>query len=98
MPAGYAHIIRLGEIAGDSSGLHVTQYQFTFNDGQRNYAKTFDEVGLIDFMADELGMDPAFVDATLTELRDKGTVTINDMRISDNDASFMGLNVVQSEF
>jgi hypothetical protein len=98
MPAGYAHIIKVGEAAADSTGIPVPQYQFTFHDGQRDYARTFSEPELVLFLTDDLGLTEEVADRVLSELHEKGDTTLADLHISDNEASFMGLNVVQSEY
>jgi hypothetical protein len=98
MPAGYAHIIKRGETVIDSTQVPVPQYQFTFHDGQRDYARTFSEPELILFLTDDLGLTEETADRVLSELHDRNDVTVPDLHISDNEASFMGLNVVQSEY
>jgi hypothetical protein len=98
MSAGYAHIIKRGETASDSSEVPAPQYQFTFHDGQRDYARTFDEPELILFLVDDLGLTEDVADRVLTELHDKDDATVAGIHISDNEASEMGLRVAQSEY
>lgn len=98
MPAGYAHIIKLPEVQEVASRIRVPQYQFTFHDGQRDYARTFSEPELVLFLTDDLGLTEEVADRVLSELHAKGDTIMSDLHISDNDASFMGLNVVQSEY
>jgi hypothetical protein len=98
MPAGYAHIVKLGEVEGDSGGIRVALFQFTFHDGFRDFAKTFSEPELILFLTDDLVCSTDVVDRVLCELHGIGDATLSDLHISENEASFMGLNVVQSEY
>ena len=98
MPAGYAHIIKRGEVAADSTQVPVPLYQFTFHDGQRDYARTFNEPELILFLVDDLGWTEEAADRVLSDLHAKNDVTVYDLHISDNDVGVMGLQVVQSEY
>jgi len=98
MSAGYAHIVSRGEAAVDSTQVPIPQYQFTFHDGFRDFAKVLTEPELIVFLTDELALTSDVVDRALRQLHDLGDATISDLHISDNDASFMGLNIVQSEY
>jgi|SRR3954469_22413106 hypothetical protein len=97
MSEGYAHIIRLGDLTAGSSAL-APQYQFTFNDGNRNFGRVFNDVELLEFLADDLGLTNDVIDTIAAELRDHGTATVSQLSISENQASAMGLNVVQSEY
>jgi hypothetical protein len=94
MPAGYAHIVKRAV----AQGMPAPQYQFTFHDGFRDFAKTFTEPELIVFLTSDLGLKADIADRILCELHGLGDATVSDLRISDNDASFMGLNIVQSEY
>lgn len=94
--AGYAHIFTLGEVV-DSAGIRVPEYQFTYNDGINSYARTFDEMGLLEFLKDELGLTPDVFNLALTELRDKGNANISDLDIPQHEASALGLAEVPSD-
>ena len=98
MSAGYAHIVKRGEVVVDSTQAPVPQYQFTFHDGFRDFAKVLTEPELVVFLSDDLALAPEITDVALRELHDVGDATISDLHISNNDASFMGLNIVQSEY
>jgi hypothetical protein len=98
MSAGYARIIMLDDAPVNSTEGSVPQYQFTFHDGQRDYARTFDEPELILFLIDDLGLTEEVADRVLSELHDKNDVTVPDLHISDNEVSVMGLRVAQSEY
>jgi hypothetical protein len=97
MAEGYAHIVRLGDLTAGSSAL-APQYQFTFNDGSRNYGRVFTDTELLEFFADDLGLTADIIDGVAVALRDHGTATVADLSISENDAAAYGLNVVQSEY
>jgi hypothetical protein len=98
MSAGYARIIKRGEAISDSAHAPVPQYQFTFHDGGRDYARTFDEPELIVFLIDDLALTEKAADRVLSELHDKDDATVAGIHISENDASEMGLRVAQSEY
>jgi hypothetical protein len=96
MAAGYAHIFTVGTTV-DSAGIRVPQYQFTFYDGTSSYARVFDESRLIEFLIDELGLDPSLLDRVLDELRTKGNTTIYDLEVSEHDTAALGLEQVPSD-
>jgi hypothetical protein len=95
--AGYAHIITLGEVV-DSAGIRVPEYQFTYNDGNNSYARTFDETGLIEFLTEDIALTPEVLNLALTQLRDKGNANVPDIHIPSQDASVMGLKEVPSDY
>ncbi len=97
MSVGYAHIVTLGSLT-DGSGALAPQYQFTFTDGNRDFARVFSGPELIDFLTRELGLDLAVVDAMSADLHDNGTATISNLSVSENEAGQYGLRVVQSEY
>ncbi len=97
MSAGYAHIVTLGGLT-DGSGALAPQYQFTFTDGNRDFARVFAGSELIDFLIRDLGLDLAVVDAMSADLRNKGNATIGNLSLQENEAAQYGLNVVQSEY
>ena len=97
MSAGYAHIVTLGGLTDGSAAL-APQYQFTFTDGSRDFARVFNDAELVDFLARELGLDTAVIETATTDLRNNGTATIANLSISENEAGAWGLNVVQSEY
>jgi len=94
--AGYAHIIKLGEVV-DSAGISVPEYQFTYNDGSNSYARTFDEMGLVEFLKEDIALTPEALNALLTELRDRGNTNLAGLDIAHQDASVMGLKEVPSD-
>ena len=94
--AGYAHIITLGEMV-DAAGIRVPQYQFTYNDGSNSYARTFDEMGLVEFLKDDIALAPDVLNDVLTGLRARGNVNIADLHIPQQEASVMGLKEVPSD-
>jgi hypothetical protein len=94
--AGYAHIIKLGEVV-DSAGIRVPEYQFTYNDGSNSYARTFDEVGLVEFLKEDIALTPESLNALLTDLRDRGNTNVANLDIREQDASVMGLKEVPSD-
>ena len=97
MSAGYAHIVTLGGLTDGNAAL-APQYQFTFTDGSRDFARVFAGPELIDFLVRDLGLDMAVVDAMSGDLRNSGTATIANLAINENEASQYGLTVVQSEY
>ncbi len=97
MSAGYAHIVTLGSLT-DGSGALAPQYQFTFTDGNRDFARVFTGSELIDFLLRDMGLDMAVVDAMSADLRNSGTATIANLSLTENEAGQYGLNVVQSEY
>jgi hypothetical protein len=98
MPAGYAHIIKRGEAAVDSSQIPLPFYQFTFHDGQRDYARTFNEPELILFLINDLGLTEDVADQVLSQLHTNNDTTVANLHISDNDVAVLGLTVAQSEY
>jgi hypothetical protein len=97
MSAGYAHIVTLGGLTDGNAAL-APQYQFTFTDGNRDFARVFNGPELIDFLLRDLGLDMAVVDAMSGDLRNSGTANIANLTITENEAGQYGLNVVQSEY
>ena len=96
MSVGFAHIIKLGEV-GDSGGLRIPQYQFTYDDGQNTYARTFDETGLGEFLRDDIGLRPDLLDAVMSDLRSGENAILKDVHIAENEASVMGLMQAPSD-
>ena len=97
MASGYAHIVTLGGVTDGSAAL-APQYQFTFTDGSRDFARVFTGPELLDFLIRDLGLDMAVVDAMSGDLRNSGIATIANLSLSENEAGQYGLNVVQSEY
>lgn len=98
MPIGYAHIFALPPLAGDSGGVQIPAYQFTFNSGGTAYSKVVDEQELLELLTAELGVTAAVVDDGMKILRSEGKVTIPDVEISENDAAVMGLMEVNTDY
>jgi hypothetical protein len=95
--AGYAHIITLGE-AIDSAGIRAPEYQFTYNDGNNSYARTFDETGLIEFLTEDIALTPEALNMVLAQLRDKGNANVADLHIPPRETSVLGLKEVPSDY
>ncbi len=98
MPIGYAHIFAVPPVAGDSGGVQVPAYQFTFNSGGTAYSKIVEEDELLELLTDELGLTAAAVDDGMKILQTEGKVTIPDVEISENDAAVMGLMEVGTDY
>ena len=96
MAVGYAHIIALSR-AGDSAGLSVPRYQFTFCDGGTSYGRTFGEEDLVEFLRDDLGVDLGLIDRTLAQLRTEGKSTITNLHIPENETAGLGFEQVPSD-
>jgi hypothetical protein len=97
MSAGYAHIVTLGGLTDGNAAL-APQYQFTFTDGNRDFARVFTGPELIDFLTRDLGLDMAVVDAMSADLRNNGNATIANMTLQEDEAAQYRLTVVQSEY
>jgi hypothetical protein len=93
--AGYAHILRLGEVI-DTTGVRVPEFQFTYSDGDNSYARTFDETDLITFLTEDVALTSDVLDVALRDLRETGSSIIPDVHISGNDAAALGLQEVPS--
>jgi hypothetical protein len=93
MPIGYAHIFPVPSPL-KTPAAHGPTYQFTFNDGENSYAKILDEDQLVEFLADEIGLQSDVVNGAMGELHTAGKAIIGDLEISQNEAAELGLEEV----
>jgi hypothetical protein len=98
MAIGYAHIFALPGLTGDSVGVHLPAYQFTFNTGGIAYGKIVGQDELVEFLGDELGLRADVIDDAMKLLTSDGKTTIPNVEISENDAAVMGLLEVGADY
>ncbi len=94
--AGYIHIFR-NEVATGTYGSSAPEYQLTYSNGKTSWAGTFNEAGLEEFLATQLGLAPENVSEAITRARLQGNVTIADVHAPESELAAMGLSQMPSE-
>jgi hypothetical protein len=94
---GYANIFRLGAREG-TYGKVVGEYQFTYSDGGKSWARTFDdEASLIEFLQRDVAVSAEIAEKGMDELRRAGRTTLADVDIRESEAPAMGLRQLPSD-
>jgi len=94
---GYANLVRLG-LRDGTYGRTVGEYQFTYVDGGKSWARTFDgEASLAEFLRSNVAVPAEVVDGALEKLRGEGHVTLAEVDIRESEAPAMGLELMPSE-
>jgi hypothetical protein len=94
--AGYIHIFR-NEVATGTYGSSATEYQLTYTSGRNSWAGTFDEAGLEEFLANDVGLTEENAAEAVVRARLQGNVTITDVEISEHEAGPRGLHQMPSD-
>ena len=98
MATGYVHLFALPPVVSDSGGVHLPQYQFTFNTGGNAFSKVFEEGHLVEFMAEELGLREDLLEHAMNDLHASGKATIAGVELSENKAAAVGLEKVGVDY
>jgi hypothetical protein len=94
--AGYIHIIRLSARTG-THDVRITDYQVNYVDSGINYAVVWDEERLAEFLRLRVPLEEAETAQVLGQLNSTGRATIGDVEIRGNEATSMGMTMINDE-
>jgi hypothetical protein len=94
--SGYIHIIRLSRRTG-THDVTITQYQLNYVESGTNYAISWDEERLIEFLRDRVPLSELETAQVLDELHNTGQATIGDVDIAGSEAASMGMQMINED-
>lgn len=94
--AGYIKIMA-SNLATGTCGPGVEEYQFSYVTGGNAWVRTFDLVGMEEFLISEVGLTPERVREVMKQVRLQGTVTVPGVELRENEANALGLHHFPSD-
>lgn len=94
--SGYVHIIRLYLKTG-THGVEISDYQVNYVDAGTNFAVSWDEDRLIEFLHGRVALAEVEVAEIIDQLHRTGSATVGDVDIPPNEATMMGMQMVSED-